>query len=206
MFSELQLSFKGSPDTLWDIALQVRLVEAALRWGQMAPTFCQDLTLPLFLSLLSFPLCVVGNLLPADGMLIQENDLQIDESSLLRNQIMSRNPWNQTPCQSQVWPMATPVPTLPPSQTAKPQRPGPEPAFSSGPAPSPYRFNQKQESISGLNVRKLGNLKEVLYEASTIGTLKELCWNGGDRMREKETNPQAVRRIFSLPPNLLGLF
>lgn len=47
---------------------------AALRWGWMV------LTYPL--SLLPLHLCVLGDLLPADGILIQGNDLKIDESSL----------------------------------------------------------------------------------------------------------------------------
>ena len=40
----------------------------------------QVLTYPLALLLL--PFCVLGDLLPADGILIQGNDLKIDESSL----------------------------------------------------------------------------------------------------------------------------
>lgn len=46
----------------------------------MVPTLCQALPYPL--SLLPLPLCTLGDLLPADGILIQGNDLKIDESSL----------------------------------------------------------------------------------------------------------------------------
>lgn len=53
---------------------------AALKRGWMVPTLCHALTYPL--SLLPFLLYALGDLLPADGILIQGNDLKIDESSL----------------------------------------------------------------------------------------------------------------------------
>lgn len=46
----------------------------------MVPTLRQALTAPV--SLVPLPLCALGDLLPADGILIQGNDLKIDESSL----------------------------------------------------------------------------------------------------------------------------
>lgn len=86
---------------------------------------------------------------------------------------MSRNPWKETPCCSQVWPVATPVPFLPPpsdsqakhlTQTLLSLLALPHLSF-------PW-VHLGQQHISGLNTRISGNLKEVLC----AGAFKGLCW------------------------------
>lgn len=91
--------------------------------------------------MLSIPLCALGDLLRADGILTQENDLKIDERALTGESAMSRSPWERDlmllsgmACGHSCFHYAYP-------QTAKPQRPGPYPALSSVPVPFPSGFN-----------------------------------------------------------------
>lgn len=71
--SELELSLRGSPDPPGVTALQAELwKQPADGAGWSSPGS----------HLSPLPRCTLGDLLPADGILIQGNDLKIDESSL----------------------------------------------------------------------------------------------------------------------------
>ena len=103
---------------------------AALRWGWMV------LTYPL--SLLPLHLCVLGDLLPADGILIQGNDLKIDESSLTGESDHVKKSLERDPMllSGMASGYTSSYSTSPPD--SQPQRPYPDLALPSGPAP---RFN-----------------------------------------------------------------
>lgn len=92
--------------------------------------------------MLPIPLCALGDLLPADGILTQENDLKIDEHALTGESDHVKKSVERDlmllsgmVCGQSSFHYAYP-------QTAKPQRPDPYPALSSVPVPFPSGFNR----------------------------------------------------------------
>lgn len=131
-------------------------------------------TLPRFsppLSMLPTPLCALGDLLPADGILNQENDLKIDESALTGESDHVKKSMERDP----VLPlgMACGHPCF---HYAYLRQPSHIPCFLFCPCPISFWIQLGQYHISGLNTRISGHLKEVVYEASARGVLKRLCW------------------------------
>lgn len=78
----------------------------------MVPILRQALTAPL--SLAPLPLCALGDLLPADGILIQGNDLKIDESSLTGESDHVKKSLERDPMLLSGMALATLVSILPP--------------------------------------------------------------------------------------------
>lgn len=81
-------------------------------------------------------LCALGDLLPADGILIQGNDLKIDESSLTGESDHVKKSLERDPMLLSGMASGCPSSHSTSLQTAGPQRPGADPAPSSGPASS----------------------------------------------------------------------
>lgn len=162
---------------LTTIALQIGPTEAAVRWGWRSWRSLPSANLLLSPSLSLLPLCALGDLLPADGILIQGNDLKIDESSLTGESDHVKKSLDKDPMLLSGIGPGYPSSHLPPCK-----HPGHriQTLFSLWLCPISFPGIQLgQQHFGRWNTRISGSLNEVFRETRVIRPLKGLCWLQG---------------------------